>query len=112
MKTAVALAVAVLGLAIAPVASAGGYTLALYQRLPGSAGFVAWTSGNAPKNATIVNVCAGGVSSTVPVTGWTAASGGFRALVSIDTSASTGRQCTATLTHGGNSVASVQYIAP
>ena len=112
MKTAVALAVVVLGLAVAPVASAGGYTLALYQRLQGSVGLVAWTSGNAPKNATVVNTCAGGASVTEPVTGWTAVSGGFRALVSIDTSGSTGQQCTATLTHGGNSVASVQYIAP
>jgi hypothetical protein len=107
----VALAAVVVGLAIAPIASAGGYTLALYQRLPGEADFVAWTSGNAPKNATLVNTC-GSVTSTVPVTGWTKVEGGFRALVAVDTSASTGQQCTATLAHGGNSVASVSYVAP
>lgn len=111
MKTAMAIAAVAMGMAIAPVASAANFTLALYQRLPGQAGFVAWTSGNAPKNATLANTC-GSATTTVPVTGWTTAPGGYRALVQVDTSAVTGQQCVATLTHGGNSVASVSYIAP
>lgn len=111
MKTAVAIAAVVMGMAIAPIASAANFTLALYQRLPGQAGFVVWTSGNASKNATLVNTC-GSVTTSVPVTGWTTAPGGNRALVAVDTSASTGQQCVATLAHGGNSVASVSYVAP
>jgi hypothetical protein len=100
-----------MGMTIAPIASASGFTLALYQRLPGQAGFVVWTSGNAAKNAVIVNTC-GSATTTTAVTGWTTAPGGYRALVQVDTSASTGQQCVATLQHGGNSVASVSYVAP
>lgn len=111
MKTAVAIAAVAMGMAIAPIAAAASFTLALYQRLPGQAGFVVWTSGNASKNATLVNTC-GSATTTAPVTGWTTAPGGYRALVQVDTSASTGEQCVATLVHGGNSVASVSYVAP
>ena len=111
MRTAVALAAIVMGMAIAPTASAAKFTLALYQRLPGQAGFAVWTSGSPSKNATLVNTC-GSVSTSVAVTDRTTAPGGYRALVQVDTSASTGQQCVATLTHGGNSVASVSYVPP